>query len=317
MSRVRLDKIKSLTFYQDALTAARRTDPLPQLTCIGKACRLFTPEAVRCVNIGGEGTEVDWKCEADLPEALRFGRVQVSCEGYDRPGDPYVLKGSCALEYRLVEVPNALRGEEAHKSPSRLWSWFGGRDPIAILFTLVWIAVFAYILWHFLKPCFGRQRTDTPRRPDTGPSRPSYGGGSRPWDHSPRRPSDHTDPPPPYTKYPNRPRTSHDVPPAAPSAVPDWRPGFWTGAALGGLGTYLMNQNTPRRDAPTATAYDWERARAPRASPVVAAPGFGGSPRARRGFFSSDDRGEGSSSGAGAGLGSMRRSSGFGGSSVR
>ena len=36
---------------------------------------------------------MDWKCEADLPESLRFGRVEVSCEGWDGPGDPYVLKG--------------------------------------------------------------------------------------------------------------------------------------------------------------------------------------------------------------------------------
>ncbi len=33
------------------------------------------------------------KCEADLPEALRFGKVEVSCEGWSRAGDPYVLKG--------------------------------------------------------------------------------------------------------------------------------------------------------------------------------------------------------------------------------
>lgn len=61
MSKVRLDRIKSLTFYKDAFTTARRTNPLPQLTCIGKACRLYAPEAVQCVNIGGEGTDVDWK----------------------------------------------------------------------------------------------------------------------------------------------------------------------------------------------------------------------------------------------------------------
>lgn len=34
-----------------------------------------------------------YQCEADLPEALRFGRVEVSCEGWSGPGDPYVLKG--------------------------------------------------------------------------------------------------------------------------------------------------------------------------------------------------------------------------------
>ncbi len=27
----------------------------------------------------------------------RFGRVEVSCEGYDYPEDPYVLRGSCGV----------------------------------------------------------------------------------------------------------------------------------------------------------------------------------------------------------------------------
>ena len=61
MSRVQLAKIKSLTFYKDALTTARRTEPISQLNCVGKACQLYTPDVVRCVNIGGEGTDVDWK----------------------------------------------------------------------------------------------------------------------------------------------------------------------------------------------------------------------------------------------------------------
>ena len=94
MSRVALAKIPSLTFYKDSQTLSRRGQPIPQLTCIGKPCRLYQPEAVRCTNIGGSGTDVDWKCEADLPDSLRFGRVQVSCEGWDGPGDPYVMKGA-------------------------------------------------------------------------------------------------------------------------------------------------------------------------------------------------------------------------------
>lgn len=27
----------------------------------------------------------------------RFGRLQVSCEGYDYPEDPYILRGSCGV----------------------------------------------------------------------------------------------------------------------------------------------------------------------------------------------------------------------------
>ena len=115
MSRVALSNIRSLTLYKGALTASRRVPPVPQLKCTGKACKLFQPEVVRCNNNGGEGVDIDWtvrllptipsfmrsvydrfiflQCEADLPEKLRFGRVEVTCEGWDRPGDPYVLKG--------------------------------------------------------------------------------------------------------------------------------------------------------------------------------------------------------------------------------
>lgn len=69
------------------------------------------------------------------------------------------------------------------------------------------------------------------------------------------------------------------------------------------------NSGRQQREVPTATQYDWERdrARVPRASPMA-----GYYPSQRRAFFDSDDRGEGSSS-----LGSMRRSTGLGGSNVR
>ena len=32
-----------------------------------------------------------------MDNSYQFGRIQVSCEGYDYPDDPYVLKGSCGV----------------------------------------------------------------------------------------------------------------------------------------------------------------------------------------------------------------------------
>ena len=61
MSRIELAKISSLTFYKGEYTAARRTPAISQLVCRGKPCKLFQPEAVRCVNLGGAGVDVDWK----------------------------------------------------------------------------------------------------------------------------------------------------------------------------------------------------------------------------------------------------------------
>jgi hypothetical protein len=127
MSKVELAKIRALTFYKGEKTAYRRTSPLPQLICIGKPCSLYQPEVIRCESLGGSGIDVDWKvrclvayglldsddpaafiqCEADLPESLRFGKVEVNCEGWSRPGDPYVLKGTlsaptCVTRDKLI-----------------------------------------------------------------------------------------------------------------------------------------------------------------------------------------------------------------------
>ncbi|RXM27184.1 Store-operated calcium entry-associated regulatory factor [Acipenser ruthenus] len=42
-----------------------------------------------------------WECKTDMDTAYRFGTIEVSCEGYNYPDDPYVLKGSCGMEYTL------------------------------------------------------------------------------------------------------------------------------------------------------------------------------------------------------------------------
>lgn len=60
-SRVRLADIPALTLYNDEPTLSRRGQPIPQLVCKGKPCNLFKPDVIRCVNLGGQGTNVDWK----------------------------------------------------------------------------------------------------------------------------------------------------------------------------------------------------------------------------------------------------------------
>ena len=44
-----------------------------------------------------------WECKTDMDNAYRFGRIEVSCEGFDYPDDPYVLTGSCGVSY-LFEI---------------------------------------------------------------------------------------------------------------------------------------------------------------------------------------------------------------------
>ena len=36
-----------------------------------------------------------------MDNMFRFGNIEVVCEGYDYPDDPYITKGSCGLEYTL------------------------------------------------------------------------------------------------------------------------------------------------------------------------------------------------------------------------
>ncbi|KIK63018.1 hypothetical protein GYMLUDRAFT_163862 [Collybiopsis luxurians FD-317 M1] len=294
MSRVKLASINSLNFYQDELTAARRTSALPQLVCVGKPCRRYQPEVVHCKNIGGTGIDVDWKasisknpgCEADLPEALRFGKVTVSCEGWSGPGDPYVLKDSCSLEYRLVEVPRDLRNEPNHHGAPPM-------DITTIIFTIIWVAVLLFICYSFLKSCLAGRSTS-----DSGTARNNRPGGGTPGGSGwfPGNYDDHSsgDTPPPYSKNASNNQQQNE----------GWRPGFWTGALLGGLADrYLMRNNeVPRRQ------YDWEQSRRPTTSFFN---GGGGGNR-RVWSSNSEDRGEGPSN-----SGSMRQSTGFGGSNVR
>jgi len=59
-SRVLLSSIPTLTFYADEDTSFRRTEPVQQLTCQGKACQVYQPPVVQCQNMGGSGAELVW-----------------------------------------------------------------------------------------------------------------------------------------------------------------------------------------------------------------------------------------------------------------
>ncbi|PIO56671.1 hypothetical protein TELCIR_21929, partial [Teladorsagia circumcincta] len=74
----------------------RRSSPVPQLKCVGGSARgKFKPRAAQCFKQGFDGVDYQWRCVADMPAEFEFGQVTVTCEGYDYPEDPYILKGSC------------------------------------------------------------------------------------------------------------------------------------------------------------------------------------------------------------------------------
>lgn len=154
-------------------------------------------------------------------------------------------------------------------------------DMSGILFMLVWSAVLAIILYSLVNSCLRRNYPptgNTQRVPP--PTYPGPGGGGR--SGYGYFPSDFQSPPPPYTKD--------------PSSTEGWRPGFWSGAALGALGGSLLNrsQSLPR-------AYDWERSDSRY-----------GSAQRRASFYGDGDRREGPSN-----LGPLRTSTGYAGSSSR
>jgi hypothetical protein len=176
-----------------------------------------------------------------------------------------------------------------------------------ILFLCLFVGVLVFIVYKFLLPCFEIGRRASPphsRRPPGSGSGSGSGWFSRSfYDDFRRRP-----PPPPYSKFPD-----NNTETGSTSQVrgDQDRYGFWSGAALGGLGTYLLTRQRDSGSEPRR--YDWENDRFrdfSRRDPDPQAPRASGA--------SSSSQQSWSNSGAGpSNLGSMRRSTGFGGSTVR
>lgn len=49
---------------------------------------------VKIIHSGFDGADVQWECKAELDSRVKFGRISVSCEGYNHPDDPFVLRVS-------------------------------------------------------------------------------------------------------------------------------------------------------------------------------------------------------------------------------
>jgi hypothetical protein len=105
--KIFLRSITALVFSENLRVRSRRGVGHPQLACVGGSAAGFFwstdvyPRIVQCANIGWDGASVQWSCNAALKNDLVFGDTTVICEGYDFPGDQYVLRGSCRLEYTL------------------------------------------------------------------------------------------------------------------------------------------------------------------------------------------------------------------------
>lgn len=227
--RIKLNDIKTLTFYAGEKTAYRRTSALPQLTCQGSACRRYRPDAIQCTSM----SNAQWKCSADLPPSIRMGRVEVSCEGYDYAEDPYVLKDSCALTYHLLPAYGPDEDFRSHYPRSA-----AGHDWAGVLFQILFWSVLGYIVYSFVRSLRGQagQRDTSGRGSGPGGGGGGGGGWGSGWGNN-------SGPPPPYTKQ----EYDHSSASASSSSA-SWRPGFWTGLGVGGVAAAALNNRNRNRD---------------------------------------------------------------------
>lgn len=257
-----LSKVSALTLRAGKQTASRRVKPVPQLQCVGPAniCKLYAVDTMRCTNEGSDYDEnnVQWSCKASLPEEFKLGATDVSCEGYLSSDDPYVLSGSCGVEYRLLLTD---KGEAKYGSQS---SWMSGglgdgKSNAAESYAgYLFMALFLGVLFIILRGFYRAWRDEGDRRPTPRPRGGGGGGGGGPWGGGDDYPP--TDPPPPYSSRPKK-ATWSSAPRSGASSFTQtqqegWRPGFWSGTAAGAAAGYLAGRGNQTRTQTQPTRPD-------------------------------------------------------------
>jgi hypothetical protein len=183
---------------------------------------------MRCKNAGADydAEDVQWTCTASLPEEFKLGSTDVVCEGYDSPRDPYVLKGSCGVEYRLLLTE---KGEERYGGGGVFDGYRPGGFGLAeVLFWGLFLGVAGWIVYSIWASWGDAPEVRRPPR-----NRGYWGGG---WGGGPGGGggNDPFDPPPPY-------------PGKQYGGAEGWRPGFWTGALGGAAAGYMAGNRGSRQ----------------------------------------------------------------------
>ncbi|KAF2115061.1 hypothetical protein BDV96DRAFT_493832 [Lophiotrema nucula] len=250
-SKIKLSNVQSLTLRKDQMTSHRRVPALPQLKCIGGSAKgLYDVDVMRCKNSGYDYNEEDiqWTCSASLPDEFKLGSTDVICEGYDGPDDPYVLKGSCGAEYKLVLTDKGQKKYGKHRP-----SWDDdetGRHPktmgenvAAAFFWMLFIGVALWIAYNVFQ---GWRNGAAPGA--GGVNRPGWGGGGGGggggWGGG------NDDPPPPYDYRP-QPKPEYG------STDQTWRPGFWSGTLGGAAAGYAAGRGWGNNSTNTGGGSRW------------------------------------------------------------
>ena len=141
--KVLLKDVTSLVFTKGELTTGRRSAPVSQLVCDSEraVCR-YEPSSIGCKNTGWDGNDVVWQCEVTggLPSNVKLGKMKVSCEGYEYPDDPYILKGSCGLIYKLERTgdePESYRYKQNYESTNSGGDVIGGILFMVFIFMII------------------------------------------------------------------------------------------------------------------------------------------------------------------------------------
>jgi len=250
--KVLLRDVQVLTLKSGQMTTGRRSSPVPQLKCVGGSAQgHFNPQAVQCYNRGFDGQDVQWECKADMDNLYRFGSVEVICEGYDYPDDPYILKGSCGLEYTLELTKE---GQQRNNQGSSGGGWFnpGGEQSNSYSYNKNWdknstsgigdlivLGVICLVVYAMYKTCIdnGGQNMGDPQYSSTGsdyPGSPGGGSGGGGWSN------------PGYNQNRNDYGTSGYDDASCGGARrrgTGGGGGFWTGLATGGLMGYMFGGN--------------------------------------------------------------------------
>ncbi|KAI0429204.1 hypothetical protein F5Y09DRAFT_311044 [Xylaria sp. FL1042] len=270
-----LSEVQTLTLRANRQTSHRRVPAIPQLKCISskQICALHEVDVMRCTNQGSSysAEDIEWSCTASLPPELKLGATDVVCEGYAGPGDPYVLRGSCGVEYRLVLTDlGERRFPQIASAGSGGWfsGWLGrssssssnagggvgniNHEPLrypesgegeggslvgAWLFRILFAGVFFWIVrgawrrWNAPNAAGRRRRGN--RWFGNGGGGGGFDSGSGPGGGG----GDAYNSPPPYKN-------------SSSEGGGGWRPGFWSGLAGGLAASYLSGNRRNWQEEP-------------------------------------------------------------------
>ncbi|KAH6941693.1 hypothetical protein HPB50_022685 [Hyalomma asiaticum] len=262
--KVRLKDVQALTLRLGQYTTGRRSHPVPQLNCRGGSagCR-DQPSVVQCYNRGTDGRDVQWECKTEMKRSQKFGLIQVTCEGYDYPQDEYILVGSCGLEYYLERTGHGRRSslpargqriyKERHSSARRFPSF------VSAIFVVLAALGFCALCLCCVSVCDDAsrpgstfinrlKRSQRRYQPLQAPLQSTNQLAARPSVPPPAYQTYETPPPynPQYMPTGQAPNINYGWAPTMWPASSSGGPGFWTGAATGGLLGYLYGNRGTR-----------------------------------------------------------------------